>query len=74
MSPRLAVVALSSRLWLADLVTGEVVELPTVAPVIDLRPDRPNGGHLFEGGDGPQLDAGEPGLGDPGRDLLGPFG
>ena len=36
---RVAAFALSSRLWLADLVTSEVVELPAVSPVIDPRPD-----------------------------------
>lgn len=36
---RLATFALSSRLWRADLVTGEVVELPATGPVVDPRPD-----------------------------------
>ncbi|WP_051114301.1 prolyl oligopeptidase family serine peptidase [Actinopolymorpha alba] len=36
---RLAAFALSSRLWLADLGTSEVRELPSVAPVVDPRPD-----------------------------------
>ncbi|MFD2079320.1 dipeptidyl-peptidase-4 [Actinopolymorpha cephalotaxi] len=36
---RHAAFALSSRLWLADLDSGQVRELPSVAPVVDPRPD-----------------------------------
>jgi dipeptidyl-peptidase-4 len=36
---RVAAFALSSRLWLANLVTSEVAELPARSPVIDPRPD-----------------------------------
>ncbi|MBE1611817.1 prolyl oligopeptidase family serine peptidase [Actinopolymorpha pittospori] len=38
-SVRFAAFALSSRLWLADLDGGDVRELPSVAPVVDPRPD-----------------------------------
>ena len=36
---RVAAFALSSRLWLADLATSDVRELPATGPVIDPRPD-----------------------------------
>lgn len=42
---RLAAFALSSRAWLADLVTGRVRELATATPVLDPRPD-PTGTHV----------------------------
>lgn len=40
-----AAFALSSRLWLADLVSGEVSELPAAGAVIDPRPD-PSGDRI----------------------------
>ncbi|WP_460525162.1 S9 family peptidase [Flindersiella endophytica] len=36
---KVAAFALSSRLWVADLDTGEVRELPAQSPVVDPRPD-----------------------------------
>jgi dipeptidyl-peptidase-4 len=47
----LAVFALSSRLWVADLSTGEVRELPAVGAVLDPRPD-PTGRWVAYAADG----------------------
>ena len=48
---RLAAFTLSSRLWLADLVTGAVRELPAVPPVVDPRLD-PSGRFVAYASDG----------------------
>jgi dipeptidyl-peptidase 4 len=46
-----AAFALSSRLWITDLHTGETRELPAVGPVMDPRPD-PTGAWVAYAGDG----------------------